>query len=243
MNTKEAKQLIADAKNIAVLTGAGMSTESGLPDFRSNEGIYNTLTTAMTFHIGLFNIYPNRFYSVIGPFYGQCVSASPNPGHLALAELEKRGKHVEIATQNVDCLHQKAGSSIVHEIHGTIDTVSCRKCKHSYKASKFAACFAAGKVPHCPACGKALKPDLTFFGEELPSKPMRLAELAFQNADLVMILGTSLRVSPANSLPLMRAQGTPMIIINHDSTPYDSVASYVSHRQIGVILPELVGIA
>ena len=243
MTINEAKQIIANSKKIAVLTGAGMSTDSGLPDFRSKEGIYTTLTTAMTFHIGLFKIYPRRFYSVIGPFYGQCVNASPNAGHLALAELERQGKHVEIATQNVDCLHQKAGSSIVHEIHGTIDTVSCRKCGKRFKASDFAEYFMAGKVPHCPKCGKVLKPDLTFFGEELPSEPMRKAKLAFLDADLIMILGTSLRVSPANTLPGFRVEGTPMFIINHDPTPYDEYADFVSHEKIGDILPELVGMA
>lgn len=241
MTIQEAREIIANATKIAVLTGAGMSTESGLPDFRSNEGIYNTLTTAMTFHIGMFRIYPRRFYSIIGPFYGQCVNASPNAGHLALAELERRGKHVEIATQNVDCLHQKAGSSIVHEIHGTIDTVSCQKCRTKFKASEFAEYFAAGKVPHCLKCGKVLKPDLTFFGEELPSEPLRKAKLAFLDADLVMILGTSLRVSPANTLPGFRVEGTPMFIINQEPTQYDEYADFVSHGKIGEILPELVG--
>ena len=243
MTINEAKQAIANVKKIAVLTGAGMSTESGLPDFRGHKGIYNTLTTVATFSLWMFNIYPRRFYSVIGPFYEQCVNASPNPGHLALAELERQGKSVEIATQNVDCLHQKAGSSTVHEIHGTIATVSCRKCKRSYKASDFAELFAAGKVPHCPECGKVLKPDLTFYGEALPSEPMRRAKLAFLDADLVMILGTSLRVSPANTLPGYRVKGTPMFIINHDPTPYDEYAAFVSHEKIGDILPELVGMA
>ena len=241
MNIQEAKELLACANKIAVLTGAGMSTESGLPDFRSQTGIYNTLTTALTFHIAMFRIYPKRFYSVIGPFYGQCVSASPNAGHQALAQLERQGKHVEIATQNVDCLHQKAGSSIVHEIHGTIDTVSCRKCKKHFKASEYAEFFAAGKVPHCPECGKVLKPDLTFFGENLPAEPMRRAKLAFLDADLVMVLGTSLRVSPANTLPGLRVEGTPLFIINHDPTPYDEYADFVSHEKIGEVLPKLIG--
>ena len=240
MTFEEAKKAIANAKKIAVLSGAGMSTESGLPDFRSNKGIYNTLTTALTFHIGMFRIYPKRFYSVIGPFYEQCVTAKPNAGHLALAELERQGKSIEIATQNIDRLHQKAGSSIVHEIHGSIETVSCRKCKKRFNSSEFAEFFAAGKVPHCPECGKVLKPDLTFFGEELPKEPMRLAKLAFLNADLVMILGTSLKVSPANTLPGYRVEGTPMIIINNDPTPFDDCGDFVSHERIGEILPKLV---
>ncbi len=242
MTITEAKAIIAKAQKIAVLTGAGMSTESGLPDFRSIKGIYNTLTTTLTFNIGMFRIYPQRFYKVIGPFYEQCVSATPNAGHLALAQLERQGKNVVIATQNVDCLHQKAGSTKVHEIHGTIATVSCRKCKQSYQASEFAEFFAAGKVPRCPKCGKALKPDLTFFGEDLPKEALRKAKQAFLDADLVMILGTSLRVGPANTLPGFRVKGTPMFIINHDPTSYDEYADFVSHEKIGEILPKLVGI-
>lgn len=240
MKKKEAKEVLARASKIAVLTGAGMSTESGLPDFRSRTGIYNTLTTALTFHIAMFRIWPKRFYSVIGPFYGQCVSAEPNAGHRALAALERQGKHVEIATQNVDCLHQKAGSSIVHEVHGTIDTVSCRKCGGHFKASEFAEFFASGKVPRCPQCGKALKPDLAFFGETLPVEPLRRAEQAFLDADLVMVLGTSLRVAPANTLPALRSEGAPLFVINRDPTPLDEYADFVSHGKIGKVLPELV---
>ncbi|MBO4621014.1 MAG: NAD-dependent deacylase [Victivallales bacterium] len=240
MNLEEARKTIRNAKHIAVLSGAGMSTESGLPDFRSQKGIYNTLTTALTFRIELFRIYPQRFYRVIGPFYQQCVSAEPNAGHRALAELERRGKTVEIATQNVDCLHQKAGSSHVYEVHGTIDTVSCRKCHGHFKASQFATVFAQGKVPHCPTCGKVLKPDLVFFGEALPDEPMRLAQLAFLNADLAMVLGTSLKVGPANQLPCCRVDGTPLFIINQDPTCLDDVADFVSHEKIGEILPRLI---
>ena len=125
MTVKEAKEIKKMANKIAVLTGAGISTESNLPDFRSQNGIYKTLTTALTFNIRLFRIWPRQFYKVIGPFYQDCVNARPNAGHEALAELERQGKCVEIVTQNVDCLHQKAGSSIVHEIHGTIGTVTC----------------------------------------------------------------------------------------------------------------------
>ena len=240
MTVKEAREIMKMANKIAVLTGAGISTESGLPDFRSVNGIYKTLTTALTFNIRLFRIWPRRFYNVIGPFYQDCVNAEPNAGHEALAELERQGKHVEIVTQNVDCLHQKAGSSIVHEIHGTIGTVTCMRCKKQFKSDIFADDFAKGKVPHCPKCGKVLKPDLTFFGEALPAEPMRKAKLAFLEADLVMVLGTSLNVAPANTLPGYRVKGTPLFVINHDPTTYDDVADFVSHEQIGKILPELV---
>jgi NAD-dependent deacetylase len=191
----------------------------------------------------LFRIWPRQFYKVIGPFYQDCVNAEPNAGHEALVELERQGKHVEIATQNVDCLHQKAGSSIVHEIHGTIGTVTWMRCKKQFKSAIFAADFAKGKVPHCPECHGVLKPDLTFFGESLPSEPLRRAKLAFLEADLVMVLGTSLKVAPANTLPGYRVKGTPLFVINHDQTTYDDVADFVSHEQIGKILPELVGMA
>ena len=240
MTIKEAREIIRISKKIAVLTGAGISTESGLPDFRSVNGIYKTLTTALTFNIRLFRIWPKRFYSVIGPFYQDCVNVRPNAGHAALAELERQGKHVEIATQNVDCLHQKAGSSIVHEIHGTIATMTCMKCGKQSRASDYADMFSNGKVPHCSHCRGVLKPDLTFFGEELPQEPLRKAKLAFLDADLVMVLGTSLNVAPANTLPGYRVKGTLLFVINHDPTTYDDVADFVSHEQIGKILPELV---
>ena len=243
MTINEAKQLLTKAQKIDVLTGAGMSTESGLPDFRSINGIYKTLTTALTFNIRLFRIWPRQFYKVIGPFYKDCISAEPNAGHLALAELERQGKIVEIATQNVDCLHQKAGSTKVYGVHGTIATMTCMKCGEKSQASDYADTFSNGKVPHCSRCGGVLKPDLTFFGEELPSEPMRKAKLAFLDADLVMILGTSLQVSPANTLPGYRVKGTPMFIINHDPTQYDEYADFVSHEKIGEILPQLVGMA
>jgi NAD-dependent deacetylase len=100
--------------------------------------------------------------------------------------------------------------------------------------------FSNGKVPHCSHCGGVLKPDLTFFGEELPQEPLRKAKLAFLDADLVMVLGTSLKVAPANTLPSYRVKGTPLIVINHDPTTYDDVADFVSHEKIGKILPELV---
>ena len=243
MTINDIKEIIKCSNKIAVLTGAGMSTESGLPDFRSINGIYKTLTTALTFNIRLFRIWPRQFYKVIGPFYKDCVSAEPNAGHLALAELERQGKHVEIATQNVDCLHQKAGSTKVYEIHGTIATMTCMKCGEKAQTSDYADMFSNGKVPHCSHCGGVLKPDLTFFGEELPSEPLRKAKLAFLDADLVMVLGTSLKVAPANTLPSYRVKGTPLIVINHDPTTYDDVADFVSHEKIGEILPKLVGMA
>ena len=243
MNITEAQKALQKAQKIAVLSGSDMAMESGLPDFRANEGLYNPLTADMTFHVKMFRTYPERFYNAIKPFYEQCVNASPNAGHLALAELERQGKSVFIATQTVDRLHQKAGSSIVNELHGTIDTVNCRTCKRHFKASDFAESFATGKVPYCPICGKILKPDLVLFGERLPSEPLEKTRLAFMGADIVMVLGASLRASPVNTLPGYRFKETPLFIINHAPTQYDEVAEFVSHEKIGDILPQLIGVA
>ena len=234
------KTLIDKATNIVALTGAGMSTESGLPDFRSIVGLYRTVTTAMTFSSWLFKLWPSHFYKVMGPFYKQLKEAKPNAGHIALAELEKRGKKVQIITQNVDGLHQAAGSTTVHEIHGKLDTMTCRKCGKSHDTADFTEMLTRGKTPKCSSCGGVLKPDLVFFGDDLPEEPFRKAKLAMLDADLVLVCGTSLKVSPANQLPSYRVEGTPLVIINHDPTPWDNAAKLVIHDSIGKVLSEAI---
>ena len=238
---EELKRFIDNATNIVALTGAGMSTESWLPDFRSLTGLYNTVTKAMTFSSWLFKFWPGHFYKVMGPFYRQLKEARPNAGHLALAELERRGKKVQIITQNVDGLHQAAGSTTVHEIHGKLGTMTCLKCGKHHDTEAFSAIITQGKMPRCPACGGVLKPDLVFFGDPLPEEPFRCAKLAMLDADLVLVCGTSLKVSPANQLPGYRVEGTPLVIINRDSTSWDDVAKIVIHDSIGKVLSEAIG--
>ncbi len=234
------KSLIDKATNIVALTGAGMSTESGLPDFRSITGLYRTVTTSMVFSSWLFKLWPGHFYKVMGPFYKQLKEAKPNAGHLALADLENRGKKVQIITQNVDGLHQAAGSTTVHEIHGKLGTMTCLKCKRVHDTEDFTETLTKGKTPRCRSCGSVLKPNLVFFGDNLPEEAFRKAKLAMLDADLVLVCGTSLKVSPANQLPGYRVEGTPLVIINRDPTAWDSYAKLVIHASIGEELSKAI---
>lgn len=229
--------LVAGAERIACLSGAGMSTESGIPDYRSKAGLYQNLTSEKVFSIELFVRAPERFYAVIGPLYQSIITATPNAGHRALAELARLyGKQVVIATQNIDGLHQKAGSALVHEVHGTMDTLSCQACGGRARAADFLPALMRGEVLH-HCCGGVLKPDITFYGEMLPMNALRQAQLGMMGADLVMVLGTSLQVYPAADLPSVRPAKCPLVIINRSPTVMDDSADLVFHESIGELLP------
>ena len=230
--------LLRNAKRIACLTGAGMSTESGIPDYRSTSGLYNTLTSEEVFDIDRFNSDPTDFYKVIGPLYCSIVEAKPNAGHLALSELEtKFGKDVSIATQNIDGLHQKAGSSKVFEVHGTMKTLTCRRCRAKVDSDDFLPLFQKGETLRCK-CGGVFKPDITFYGEALPEQAFMDSLNAFRNADLALVLGTSLAVYPAASLPSYRPADCKLVIINRSQTAMDEEAALVINDSIGNVLPK-----
>ena len=234
-------ELLRNAKRITVLSGAGMSTESGIPDFRSSNGLYS-YTSEEVFDLDNFNRNPSSFYEIIAPLYASIMTSKPNAGHLALHELEeKHGKNVTIATQNIDGLHQKAGSKIVHELHGGMLSLTCRKCGCQVPASELDAQLRSGNVVrHEPTCMGVMKPDIVFYGEMLPQDAFESSYKAMQRADLVMVLGTSLAVYPAASLPDMRRRDAPLVIINRTATPLDGVATLVFHESIGEILPAAV---
>ncbi len=229
-------ELLAEAPKIAALTGAGMSTESGIPDFRSSTGIYQTTSEAV-FSIDFFNENPGEFYRIFGPFYAQTVAAAPNAGHVALADLERLGKRVEIVTQNIDALHSAAGSSSVWEIHGTLRTSSCVACERTFEPSVFGATVAAGQIPRCPECGGVLKPDITFYGEALPERALRSAQRTMWETRLLLVLGTSLQVYPAAGLPRECDADVPFVVVNRTPTPLDRFARLVFRESIGDVLP------
>lgn len=229
------------ARHIAVLTGAGISTESGIPDFRSPSGLYRTVTGAELFDIGFFDENPAEFYRIIGPMYRTILAAKPNIGHLALSGLEKLGKTVTVATQNIDGLHRRAGSTNVCEIHGSMATLTCRACGRLYDSPRFEKTLFIGEVLRCE-CGGVLKPDITFFGEGLPHDAFLAAQIAFESADLALILGTSLAVYPAASLPSLRKSAVPLVIVNNTPTPLDDEAALVIHAPLGETLLGAVGI-
>ncbi len=232
-------ELLAASPKIAALTGAGISTESGIPDFRSSTGIYQTTSEAV-FSIDFFNENPGEFYRIFGPFYAQTVAAAPNAGHVALADLERLGKRVEIVTQNIDALHTAAGSTSVWEIHGTLRTSSCVACERSFEPSVFGAPVAAGEVPRCPECGGVLKPDVTFFGEALPERALAGAQRAMWETRLLLVLGTSLQVYPAAGLPRECDADVPFVVVNRTPTPLDRFATLVFRESLGDVLPKAV---
>ena len=230
-------ELLKNAKRIACLTGAGMSTESGIPDFRSTTGLYNTLASEEVFDINRFRRSPNDFYKVIGPLYTAIIEAKPNTGHLALARLEAEfGKQVTIATQNIDGLHQKAASKTVYEVHGTMSTLTCTKCRHHVSSDGYLPYFKEGQTLTCEKCGAPYKPDITFYGEALPEAAFTNSVEAFEKADLVMVLGTSLKVYPAAALPSYRSTLAKFVIINRTETDSDDQADLVIHDSIGEAL-------
>jgi NAD-dependent deacetylase len=230
------------AERIAVLTGAGMSTESGIPDFRSSSGIYATVTSEEIFDLERFWQQPDKFYDFARTFFGDMWAAKPNAGHLVLAELEHDfGKQVDIATQNIDVLHQQAGSSRVHPVHGTIQTVSCLRCGAQRPTLETRPIFEAGDVPKC-TCGCVWKPDIVFFGEVLPDRAVTDSVAAMRQADLVLVLGTSLAVYPAAALPGYRSGEAQLAIVNRTPTPLDREADAVCHESIGDVLQAAINI-
>ena len=229
----------AAARKIVFLTGAGVSTESGIPDFRSTTGIYS-VTSEEIFSIEFFHENPERFYSFFAAFYRGITDARPNAGHLAIAELERRcGKSVEVVTQNIDGLHGLAGSTKVHEIHGTLRSATCTTCDRRYEESFFSNDMLAGRVPRCE-CGGVLKPDVVFYGEELPAAAFNASRRAMWETKLLVVAGTSLQVYPAAGLPRECDAGAPFVVVNKTETPLDYQASLVFRAAIGDVLPQAV---
>lgn len=232
--------LINQSKHAVVLTGAGVSTESGIPDFRSPGSGLWTMIDPELFTIGGFKANPGAFYRGGARFFRQIKEAEPNETHFVLAELERRGLVKAIITQNVDGLHQKGGTEKVLEIHGTLSTASCIYCRRQVTVEEVLADIEEGLLPPlCLDCGEPLKPDVVLFGEPLSSDYSEAVEEA-QRADLIIVIGSSMQVSPANQLP---AWCENLIIINRTSTFYDQQARVVLHdsaaRVMRLILEEL----
>ena len=234
---RELARLLKGARRIAVLTGAGMSTESGIPDFRSPGGLYETVGEEI-FQRETFLARPEQFWRAIGPFYQSVLQAKPNPGHLFLAALEKAPwkKEICVATQNIDVLHQKAGSQNVCTLHGTMERLQCPRCAFQGDSLPFLPVMEKGEAPRCPQCGAILKPAIVFFGEDLPQEDFARATRAFQQGDLALVLGTSLQVTPASWLPAQRPRHSPLVILNREETWMDEEATLVLHDSVASIL-------
>lgn len=223
--------MVDQAGRIAVLSGAGISTASGIPDFRSPTGLYAKAENANVFELNTFQREPEHFYEFARSFYPMVRNAPPNAAHRALAAWEQAGKEIHIATQNIDDLHERAGSRQVYYVHGSILTSTCQHCFRRQDMAAIEPDILAGRVPHC-ACGGVMKPNITFFGEPLPDEDWARSAEAVSTADLVVVVGTSLVVHPAAGLPNYRRDVAEMVIINRDPTYLDRMADLVSHDDI-----------
>jgi len=242
MRITEIADIFLDSNHAVVLTGAGVSTESGIPDFRSPGSGLWTVVNPELFTIQGFKANPGEFYRAGLPFYKMLQAAEPNAAHTVLAELEKRGLVKAIITQNVDSLLQKGGAKRVFEIHGTLSSVSCMHCGEGADLDQVIADVGEGLLPPlCIECGEPLKPDVVLFGEPLSPDYKQALEEA-QKADLILVVGSSMQVSPANQLP---SYSDNLIIINRTPTFYDNQARVVIHestaRVMSLLLQELDG--
>ena len=225
------------ATRIVFLTGAGLSTESGIPDFRSATGLYASGVSEEVFDIEVFRKRPEVFYAFACRFLDTVRRARPNAGHAAMAALARQpGKRVTVITQNIDTLHQDAGSPVVHPVHGTLATSRCEQCAKPVATSDLWPEIAAGAVPRHAGCGGVFKPEIVFFGEPLPERVFAAAGRAVREADLLVIAGTSLAVYPAAGLPQMRTRACRLAIVNRTPTPLDDDADWLFRDSIGAVL-------
>jgi NAD-dependent deacetylase len=222
------------------MTGAGVSTLSGIRDFRGKNGLYNDMDAEKIFDIDYFMKDPSFYYAKAGSFIYNIDEKEASIVHTVLGELEKRGFLKALITQNIDLLHQKGGSKNVIEIHGSPKIHYCLHCSGVRVSFEEAAeAVHRGDMPKCPICGKVLKPAITFFGESLPSDALREAVGESQQADLMLVLGTSLTVQPAASMPNYTLRcGGKIVIINNMPTPLDSRA-VLHFDDLGEVFEEL----
>ncbi len=219
-------RLIVERQPCVALTGAGISTESGVPDFRSPTGIWAEFDPLEYATLGAFRRDPAKVWRFYGPRFAMLTEAKPNRAHLALAELERRGLVHAVVTQNIDLLHERAGSQEVVEVHGSIATSTCPACVARYELDRVVPLIQAGEgAPHCPACGAILKPDVVFFDELLPPDAIdRAYELAGQ-ARLLLVAGSSLEVYPVAELPRTTLEaGGKVAVVNRTPTWVDGQA-------------------
>lgn len=231
---EQLQEWVSASRNIVFFGGAGVSTESGIPDFRSVDGLYNQKYSEPPETILSHTYFMQRtedFYR----FYRDkmlCLDARPNAAHFKLAELESMGKLKAVVTQNIDGLHDKACSREVYELHGSVHRNFCMKCHQFYDAAFIRDSVG---VPKCPVCGGIVKPDVVLYEEGLDQKLMEMAALAISRADVLIVGGTSLVVYPAAGL-INYYQGNKLVLINRDPTPYDGRADLVIHDSIGKVL-------
>lgn len=242
MGIRCAVDIICGSQRAVALTGAGISTPSGIPDFRSTrDGLWERYDPYEVASLTSFRYDPTKFFNWVRPLIKDIYNAQPNPAHIGLASLEQAGNIQVVITQNIDALHQRAGSKNVLEVHGSLRTATCIHCYHTFDASSFMQKFLdTEELPHCPECNDILKPDLILFGEQLPARTWLKAQEASKNCDLMIVAGSSLEVLPVAGLPMRALEnGAHLILINHSETYLDVRADVVLHEDLDVIIPEI----
>lgn len=238
-----AAELLGRARHVVALTGAGMSTASGIPDFRTpGSGLWTRTDPARVASIDAFMRDPRAYYAWRGPLLKSLHSANPNPAHRALADLEQRDVLRAVITQNIDGLQQRAGSRRVLEVHGTAQELVCLSCGQIYRDDEpIRRIIEQGDVPYCALCGGLLKPNVVLFGELLPGAVLREVYAELQRCDVILVAGSSLEVHPAASWPETALRnGARAIIVNLSETYLDPYADVVIRRNVAEALPALV---
>ena len=238
-----AADIIRGSRRAVVLTGAGISTPSGIPDFRSpDSGLWEHFDPCEVASLTSFRHNPAIFYQSMRGLARLILDAQPNPAHFSLATLQQLGYVQTIITQNIDNLHQRAGSQNVLEVHGSLETMTCTCCYQTVKARDYVEVYLKkAEIPHCPKCGEILKPDLVLMGEQLPAKTWLQAAQACKICDLMIVAGSSLEVLPVAGLPMRALEnGARLILINYSNTYLDVRADVVFHEDVAGIFPLIV---
>jgi NAD-dependent deacetylase len=239
------KAVVSDIKNskhVVAFTGAGISAESGIPTYRGEDGLWSKYDPNVYANINHFYQDPSYYWNFFREVrYPKLKKAKPNKGHLAIARMEAVGNLKTVITQNIDGLHQEAGSSSVIELHGTTRIIYCMNCSQKYSMDEVFSMLEAERPPLCSECKGKLRPAVIFFGEPLNPKIVRLAYEEANNCDFLLGVGSSLVVYPASDIPLRAKQkGAILAIINKDRTPLDYLADYVINDEAGKVLSQIV---
>ncbi len=238
---QEFASFVHDAETLLFVTGAGMSTRSGVPDFRSEEGLYSRGVDQRVFELREFYSNPEYFYQFAADFFPSVMNAEPHAGHRAITALaDDFGKNVAVSTQNIDTLHQDAGNPNVYPVHGVVSTSTCVECGHKVPSAEIWPAVKSGEVPRHEVDDGVYKPDIVFFGERLPEEDLNASVKAARESDIVVVAGTSLAVYPAAGIPRARSPESSLVIINKDETPLDAQADLVFRESIAEVMGELI---
>ena len=232
------------SRHVVAFTGAGISSESGIPTYRGEGGVWNTYDPDRYANIAHFRQNPSYYWNFFKDVrYPVLKKAKPNRAHTALAELEKMGKLESVITQNIDGLHQEAGSTRVIELHGTTRIIHCVDCSQEYVFDDVFALLEKELPPLCKKCRGILRPAVVFFGESLDPEVLQLAYDEVNSCDFLLVVGSSLVVYPAADLPVRAKQaGAMLAIVNIDPTPLDDMADIIIHGQAGRVLSDVIGL-